>query len=136
CMWLLEHLHKINPAIEESRINFSTKEVTIHFKAQKISLRQVVELLATIGYEPAIHLDNDKTQDHSVNKARLYKLGIAVFCFGNIMLMSLPEYFSLVNDSPIEHQYAMLFRVLNLILSIPVFFYSASEFFKTAWTGL
>lgn len=136
CMWLLEHLHKINPGIEESRINFSTKEVTIHFKAQQINLRQVVELLATIGYEPAIHLDNDKAKDQAVNKSRLYKLGVAGFCFGNIMLMSLPEYFSNAGGGDMEHQYALLFRVLNLILSIPVFFYSASEFFKTAWSGL
>src|ERR1044072_2888227 len=29
CMWLLEHLSKINPAITQSRLSFSTKEVTI-----------------------------------------------------------------------------------------------------------
>lgn len=134
CMWLLEHLHQINDGIEESRINFSVKEVTIHFRLHKISLRQVVELLATIGYEPAINLDNKKTEENTLDKSRLYKLGVAGFCFGNIMLMSLPEYLS--GNGGIEHQYALLFRVLNLILSVPVFFYSASEFFKTAWAGI
>lgn len=135
CMWLLEHMGKLNPAIIESRLNFTKKEVTIQFRRQEISLRQVVELLTTIGYEPYISLDeSDKKEKSSFDKHRIYKLGVAGFCFGNIMLMSFPEYLSSNND--IEHQYASLFRILNLVLALPVFFYSASEFFTNAWAGL
>ena len=57
CMWLLEHLNRLDGGISESRLNFSTKEVTIHFSRKKISIRKVTELLATIGYEPYISLD-------------------------------------------------------------------------------
>jgi P-type Cu+ transporter len=135
CMWLLEHLHKVNPDIVESRLNFTTKEVTVHFSKNKISLRKIVELLTTIGYEPYISLDEaDKPKAKNYNKQRIYKLGVAGFCFGNIMMMSFPEYLSL--SSGIEEKYAHLFRYLNLLLSIPVFFYSSSEFFSTAWKGL
>lgn len=135
CMWLLEHMGKLNPAIVESRLNFTKKEVTIQFRKQEISLRQIVELLTTIGYEPSISLDeSDKKEKSSFDKHRIYKLGVAGFCFGNIMLMSFPEYLSSGGD--IEHRYATLFRVLNLVLALPVFFYSASEFFTNAWAGL
>lgn len=131
CMWLLEHLYKLNAGITESRLNFTAKEVTIRFDKQVISLRQVIELLATIGYEPYISLDDaNKKQPKNYNKKSIYKLGVAGFCFGNIMLMSFPEYLS---DNTIEGQYASLFRILNLALSLPVFFYSASDFFKNAW---
>ena len=135
CMWLLEHLHQLNLGITESRLNFTAKEVTIHFNNTTISLRKVVELLITIGYEPYISLDDaaEKTAK-GFNKPRIYKLGIAGFCFGNIMMMSFPEYFG--NSLGIEKQYAGLFRALNLILALPVFFYCASEFFITAWKGL
>ena len=135
CMWLLEHLNKLDENITESRLNFTTKEVTIHFRQEKISLRKVVELLATIGYEPYISLnDSGKVKAKGFDKAKIYKLGIAGFCFGNIMMMSFPEYLS--HNSGIEHQYASLFRYLNLLLSIPVFFYCATEFFTSAWKGL
>ena len=135
CMWLLEHLHRVNSNIIESRLNFTTKEVTINFQKSKISIRKIVELLATIGYEPYISLDDtSKKKTRRFNKQRIYKLGVAGFCFGNIMMMSFPEYLSL--SSVIEQQYAHLFRYLNLILAIPVFFYSATEFFNTAWKGL
>ena len=135
CMWLLEHLSKVNKSIIESRLNFTTKEITIHFSSSKITIRKIVELLATIGYEPYISLDEaNKKKAKDPNKNRIYKLGIAGFCFGNIMMMSFPEYLSLSNG--IEQQYAHLFRYLNLLLAVPVFFYSASEFFSTAWKGL
>lgn len=135
CMWLLEHMHKLNPAITESRLNFTKKEVTIHFRKKEISLRKVVELMTTIGYEPYISLDEtDKKEKNSFDKQRIYKVGVAGFCFGNIMLMSFPEYLSFGGN--IEQQYANLFRILNLVLSLPVFFYSASEFFTNAWAGL
>lgn len=135
CMWLLEHMHKLNKGITESRLNFTTKELTVHYNKEFISLRQVVELLATVGYEPYISLeDTDKKKAKYNNKGRIYKLGVAGFCFGNIMMMSFPEY--LAPGTGIEEQYTTLFRVLNLVLSIPVFFYSASEFFVSAWKGL
>lgn len=135
CMWLLEHMHKLNPAITQSRLNFTKKEVTINFRKKDISLRKVVELMTTIGYEPYISLDEtDKKEKSSFDKKRIYKVGVAGFCFGNIMLMSFPEYLSF--GSSMDQQYANLFRVLNLVLALPVFFYSASEFFTNAWAGL
>ncbi|HRO41600.1 MAG TPA: heavy metal translocating P-type ATPase metal-binding domain-containing protein [Flavipsychrobacter sp.] len=134
CMWLLEHMHKLSEGITESRLNFTAKEVTIHFQREKISFRKIVELLTTIGYEPYISLDDaGKKKAKNFNRQKIYKLGVAGFCFGNIMLMSFPEY--LTGHGVIEHQYANLFRILNLLLSIPVFFYSASEFFTSAWAG-
>ena len=135
CMWLLEHLHKLHKGITESRLNFTTKEVSIHFLPAEISFRKVVELLATIGYEPYISLDDaGKEKAKKVDKSKIYKLGIAGFCFGNIMMMSFPEYLS--RNLGMEHQYTQLFRILNLVLSVPVFFFCATEFFVSAWKGL
>jgi len=135
CMWLLEHLNRVDSGVTESRLNFSTKEVTIHFSRKKTSIRKLTELLATIGYEPYISLDEtDKKKAKNYNKQRIFKLGVAGFCFGNIMMLSFPEYLS--HNTGIEHQYTNLFRYLDLGLAIPVFFYSASEFFVTAWKGL
>jgi Cu+-exporting ATPase len=135
CMWLMEHMYRLNNGITESRLNFTNKEVTIHFVKEVISLREIVELLTSIGYEPLITLDDsEKKASKGFDKQKIYKIGVAGFCFGNIMMMSFPEYLS--HATGIEHQYAQLFRSLNLLLSIPVFFYSASEFYISAWKGL
>lgn len=135
CMWLLEHLNRVEPAVSESRLNFMAKEVTIHFNAKKVSLRKIVELLATIGYEPYISLEaTEEKVAKSYNKQKIFKLGVAGFCFGNIMMLSFPEYLS--EATGIEERYTYLFRYINVALALPVFFYAATEFFVTAWKGL
>jgi Cu+-exporting ATPase len=56
CLWLLEHLQKINDGVYNSRVDFNKKEVTIQYNEVKISLKQLAELLTSIGYEPHISL--------------------------------------------------------------------------------
>lgn len=136
CLWLLEHLHKINPAIMSSRVLFHKKELTVLFNEEQVSLRQLAELLTSIGYEPHIGLnDLSAKKVNHYNKRRIYQLGVAGFCFANIMLLSFPEYFGLKELSDTV-ALSPIFRWLSLLLSLPVFFYSARDFFTSGWQGL
>lgn len=135
CIWILEHLNKINPGIIKSQVNFIKKEVTIIYDYKKTSLKQVAESLTIIGYEPHISLNDvstNKIKKHDTSQ--IIKIGIAGFCFGNIMMLSFPEYFSLAKADDIGLK--TWFSYLNLFLSLPVFFYSASEFFISGYKGL
>lgn len=135
CLWLLENIHQLNAGIISSHVNFGKKEVFIIYQPQETSLREVVETLADIGYEPHISLDQlDKKQVLKPNRTRLYKIGIAGFCFANVMMMSFPEY--VLGQSVIEAPLAWTFKSLCILLSLPVLFYCASEFFESAWAGL
>ncbi|MEO8232195.1 MAG: heavy metal translocating P-type ATPase metal-binding domain-containing protein [Ignavibacteriota bacterium] len=134
CIWLLENLFKLNPAITTSTVNFVRKELTVKFLHQKISLKDVVVLISSIGYEPQINLDTaEKKTETKSNKSLYYKVGVAGFCFGNIMMFSFPEYFSITTADSLLKSF---FNYLNLILSLPVFFYSASDYFVSAYKGL
>lgn len=138
CVFLLEHLHQINPGIIRSQTNFQRKEIFISFQPQVISLRQVVELLAFIGYEPTITLEQTTTSDSpnrsSLLHPTLIKIGVAGFCFANIMMLSFPEYFS---GGHIEQAgLKKTFTGLIAVLSLPVLFYSASTFYLSAWKSL
>ena len=95
CIWLLENLHRIHPGIISSKANFQRKEVFIIFEEAQTSLRKMVELLAFTGYEPYISLqDEEAKKPVSYNRKYIYRIGVAGFCFGNIMMLSFPEYFS------------------------------------------
>ncbi|MCD6019212.1 MAG: P-type ATPase, translocating [Bacteroidetes bacterium] len=135
CIWILEHLNKINPGIIRSQVHFIKKEVTIIYDFNLTSLKKVAESLTLIGYEPHITLNNAGGQKiKKTDTSRMVKLGIAGFCFGNIMMLSFPEYFSLGQiESASLRQW---FNYLNLALSLPVFFYSASEFFISGYKGI
>ena len=135
CIYLLENLHRIEPGVKQSQVNFQLKDVFIIFNPQETTLRKVVELLAFIGYEPYISL-----QDSIINKAptfnrrQIYKIGVAGFCFANIMMLSFPEYFSSGNiDEEILKQ---TFTWINFALSLPVLFFSAADIFNAAWKGM
>jgi Cu+-exporting ATPase len=52
CIWLLEQMNRLNPAIYYSRVDFLRKQVNIRFNNKEINLKGVVELLDLIGYEP------------------------------------------------------------------------------------
>ena len=133
CLWLLENLHRINLHVISSKVNFTRKEVDIVFENQKISLRQIAELLTTVGYEPYISFNDLKKEKPTISKSKTYKLGVAGFCFANIMLLSFPEYLG-INLS--ESSLVFTFRYLSLILSLPVVLYSATEFYNAAFKSL
>lgn len=133
CIWLLEKLYRLKDGISSSQVNFVKKECSILFDNELISLRQLVELLDAIGYSPEINLagSDDKKK---VNRSIVYKLGVAGFAFGNIMLLSFPEYLS--SDFELEQEYIRFFAWINLGLSLPVLFYSAQDYFISACKGL
>ncbi len=135
CIWILENLFKLNPGIKFSRADFLKKIVTIQYSEKEISLKEVVELLDAIGYEPDLNLEGkQKEKSNSHNKKLAYKIGIAGFAFGNIMLFSFPEYLHIESFS--QDSMREVFGYLNILFSLPVFFYSASEYFISAYKGL
>lgn len=133
CLYLIEHLHKIHPGIVRTTVNFTRKEADVIFNHKKISLREVAELLTSIGYEPYISLNQLKEKKPRLPKTMVYQLGVAGFCFVNIMLMSFPEYLGLEN---VERSLLYTFRYLNLALSLPVLIFSAQPFYISAQKSL
>lgn len=135
CIWLLENLHQIHSGVFYSRVDFLKKKVQVKILHDKISIKELVSLLSTIGYEPKINLSNlDKRQDSGLDKRLIQRLAVAGFCFGNMMLFSIPEYFS--ESELIDSSFRGLFSYLNVILAIPVVVYSASDYYHSAWNSL
>jgi Cu+-exporting ATPase len=138
CIWLLENLYKLREGIGYSRVNFMRKEITLQFNPQQISLREVAELLTTLGYEPQINLDTvtPKLADKQY-KRLLYQLGVTGFCLGNIMLLAFPDYLAVTGvDFYAQEANRSFFIGLNLVLALPVFFYGALDYWVSAYKAL
>lgn len=134
CIWVLENLYKLQNNIISSQVNFPKKTVRITYKATKTSLKEVVLLLSAIGYEPYISLEDFHVGKKQVDRSLLYKLGLAFFAFGNVMLLSFPEYFE-VNEFWLE-KYKHTFRWMMLVFSIPVVLYASQDYFIAAFKGI
>ena len=134
CIWILENLQRLQKGISTSQVNFPEKKVRITYNATEVSLKEIVVLLSSIGYEPYISLENYETGKTKIDHSLTYKLGVAFFCFGNIMLLSFPEYFE-VKEYWLD-QYRGFFRWLIFALSLPSFFYSASGYYVAAYKSI
>ena len=96
CIWLLENLYKLSDGVQSSQVNFLKRELHLVFSEEYTSLRKIAELLASLGYAPAINLGSlDEAARPVINRSFAYKIGVAGFAFGNIMLLSFPEYLGL-----------------------------------------
>jgi Cu+-exporting ATPase len=134
CIWILENLRKLCSGISSSQVNFHEKKVRIIFNPEVVTLKHIVNVLNTIGYDPYISLDNYEGQKAKVDRSLIYKLGVAFFCFGNVMLLSFPEYFE-VEDYWLNN-YRGFFRWLIFALALPSFLYSASGYYVSAFKSM
>ena len=134
CIWILENLQRLQKGISTSQVNKPEKKVRITFNPEVVSVKTIVYLLSSIGYEPYISLENYETGKNTADRSLTYKLGVAFFCFGNIMLLSFPEYFE-VEEYWLD-QYRGFFRWLIFALALPSFFYSASGYYVSAYKSI
>jgi len=142
CLWLLEKLHKLHAGVVSSRVDLVRKELGVTFHPQTLSLRALVELLTTLGYEPALHLNNLNASAErefkaasAKKQATLYlKMGVAGFAFANTMIFSFPEYLSATGD--VEPALRMFFGALSILLAVPVLVFSAQDYFVSSWQSL
>ncbi|HEY4616933.1 MAG TPA: heavy metal translocating P-type ATPase metal-binding domain-containing protein [Flavobacterium sp.] len=134
CIWILENLQRLQKGISVSQVNFPDKKVRITYNPELVSLKTIVYRLSSIGYEPYISLENYETGTKNIDRSLTYKLGVAFFCFGNIMLLSFPEYFE-VNEYWLD-TYKPFFRWLIFAISLPAFFYSANGYYVSAYKSI
>lgn len=134
CIWLLENLFRLNPAIGHAQVNFPRKEVALSYDPRALSLRGVVELLASIGYEPTLNLGAGAAKRSRLREERSLwlKIGLAGFVSANSMMLNFAHYFGLEADDAIGR----LNGWVNFGLALPVLLYSASDYFRQSWLGL
>ena len=134
CIWLLEQLNRLNRGVKHAAVNFVKKEYSVSFNTNEISLRQLVELLVSIHYTPDISLQSlEKNNDKDKDRTLSYKIGVAGFVFGNVMMYSLPEY---LNGEPIGGSLGTFLYYFCFILTVPLVFYSGSDYIISAYKNL
>ncbi len=135
CIWLLENLNTLHPGIISSFVNFVRKEVNITFREDSMSLRQLIELLHSIHYIPDLSYKKEgKDEFQKRNRRILMKIGVAGFAFGNIMLLSFPDY--LPGGERIDQFLTNTFGYVSFLLALPVVFFCSTDFFLSAYKSL
>ncbi len=122
------------PGINQVDINLGEKSVFLDFQDRAI-IKKIYKILDRLDFKPIIantaNLDNPLKLE---NKSYISKIGVAGIGMMQVMMYSFSGYFS--GPDGIEESYKILFRWASLIMTIPVFMYSASTFLIGAYRDL
>ena len=136
CIWLLESLPKINDKFVQCQVNFTKKSISLTYKSDAYKLSEVAKFLTSLGYKPIISLETaERKKGIAVNRRLMLQLAVAFFCAGNIMILAFPDYVG-ADSKWLTGNFKTFFRWLMLILSLPVVFFSAQDYFKSAFKGI
>lgn len=133
CVWLLENLCRLEPGVTRVDVQFAQKRVHIEYATAAITLSQIVERLAALGYAPRLSLAGKEAAATSPDRRLIMRIGVAAFCFLNVMLFSFPEYLA---GQEVPAHFRRFFSIINLLLSLPVLVYAGSDWFRLAAVAL
>jgi len=134
CIWLLEKLSDLDAGIISSRTDFLRKQLKVTYHEGKTSFGSLIITLKKLGYEPNLMPEDAQVSSRKEDRTTLIKLGVAGFCTGNIMMFSFPQYLGLNPGS--DGQLTLLFNNLNIVLSLPLIFYCAGDYFTAFYHWL
>lgn len=126
CASSVESILKSQTGVTSADVNYSTSSVKIKFDASAVNIHDLQMALKPIGYELVAESDHsaeDFGKLEEVRHSRLKrKLIVAIIFAVPVFIISM-----------IWHHTSPLQQLILLALSLPVIFYSGSEFYKTAY---
>jgi P-type Cu2+ transporter len=115
------------PGVEEARVNFSTRRVSVTWRGEEPP--PLVETLSGAGY--SAHLfDETANQKDEVLSELVRALGVAGFAAANIMLLSVSVW------SGAEDATRDFFHIVSALIAVPALAYSGRIFFRSALGAL
>lgn len=133
CVWLLEQLDRLDPGIRRSQVDLLRKLVRVEIDPTQTSTRAVATVLASVGYRPLVRPEGAEGTSPAI-RAIYLRMGVAGFAAGNVMMFSIARYFA--GPGGMSPALESVFDVLSIVLSIPVLFYSASSWWRSAWGAI
>lgn len=123
------------PGIHSVRANLSTKRVVVRWDPNLLRASQIVDKLASIGFE-AVPFDPKlfAMVDESESRILLRALGIAGFAAANVMLLSVAVWSGLITD--MEPETRALFYWMSALIALPAIAYAARPFYRSAYAAL
>ncbi|ROH93575.1 cadmium-translocating P-type ATPase [Stagnimonas aquatica] len=114
------------------RVNLASRTVEFVFAPQAVPLSEAIERLDRAGYRPQVLAQDQAVQaGQRERRAALARVGVAVICAMQVMMLAWPEYFDVIDPGV-----SQLLRWTQWLLATPAVFYSGWPFLAAAWRSL
>lgn len=130
CLWLLEKLPEIDPRVKASSLDLAHQILRVKIGAN-ITWDEVSRLLNQLGYSAKfIEKDEGETIRLRDQRRQLWRVALAGFSAGNVMLLSVSLY------AGADAWWGRHFGYLSLLLAAPALLYSAWPVYRSAFLPL
>jgi Cu2+-exporting ATPase len=135
CIWLNERYLSSLSGVADVQINYASHRARIKWDDSQIRLSDIIEAVSRIGY--LAHPYDPQRQQEVVERERkdlLRRIGIAGVLGMQVMILAVALYTG--GWWGMEEDFQLFFRWASLLFTAPVLLYSASPFFRNAWSDL
>ncbi len=135
CTWLIEHrLEKID-GIDNVHVNLAKHRATVSWDQQKLKLSDIFGAIETIGYTPSPYSpDHEEQLLEAEQRLAIRRLGVAGIGMMQVGMYAIALHAGAMQG--IEEVSRDYLRIVSLIISTAVVFYSARPFFEAAWRNI
>ncbi|TGK86591.1 heavy metal translocating P-type ATPase [Leptospira montravelensis] len=135
CVWINEKVLNEEEGILSAQINFASGRARIRFDRSKIKISRILSLIRAIGYKPVLFSPTEGTLEKTKQlKTLLLRIGVAGFCFGNIMILSVALYSGYFTG--IDLDIKRLFHYASWVFATPAYLYSGYPFMSGFLTSI
>jgi len=135
CVWLVERAPRAVPGLASAELDLGRARVRLAWAPGRARLSQVARFLDTLGYRPhAFRGARADAARRAEDRAMLVRVGVAGALAINTMLAALALYSGWF--SGMERDWARVFRVLSLLLTLPALLGPGRVFLRGAWGSL
>ncbi len=139
CVWLIERRLLQLPGVVQAEMNVATGRLRVRWRKDGCEAAEVLRTLHAIGY-PAWPYDAARHSRQLQQGARALgrRLFVAGLSMMQVMMYVAPAYLAddAVNQGTLDAGMAALMQWASLLLTLPAICYSATPFFRGAWSSL
>lgn len=135
CIWLNERHLKQLSGVKSAQVNYATHRARISWDESAIKLSTILAEIQLLGYNA--HPYNAQTSDALRQKKRkldLRRIAIAGLSAAQVMMLAVALYAGAAFG--METSVVQIMRYVSLGLTLPVVFYAALPFYRSAWYAL
>ncbi len=135
CSWLADKALHLQSGVLDVSVNPATARARLVWEPSKVRLGDLLRVLEHVGLRPH-PLAGEPAEQIALLERRsaLKRLAVAGFGMMQVMMFALPLY--VAHKSGMEPGMREFFRLVSMLVSIPVAFYSGWPFYQGAWHAL
>ena len=135
CSWLADKALHLQSGVLDVSVNPATARARLVWEPSKVRLGDLLRVLEHVGLRPH-PLAGEPAEQIALLERRnaLKRLAVAGFGMMQVMMFALPLY--VAETSGMEPGMREFFRLVSMLVSVPVAFYAGWPFYQGAWHAL